>query len=141
MSTATVDITTKNLARRAGIALGLAALLAIAGFTALGSAFEYPQILAEPVDDILALFRAHQAPVMFWFGVLVISAALMAPAGIWIGRVLIATGVVIPIVAAASLSNFAGYVVWCVWLLAVAVILVRDLSASSASSIDRQGSR
>ncbi len=241
MSTATMNITTKNLARRAGIALGLAALLAIAGFTALGSVFEYPQILAEPVDDILGLFRAHQASVMFWFGVLVLSAALMAPAGIWIGRltggrlgrgiavvgvaaavvqvvglqrwltlvpaisvaaldaeqhtaavarftlwhtvlgkaigetvgyaltatftvlvvvalrrlglprwlavigyaaaVLIATGVVIPIVAVASLSNFAGYVLWCVWLLAVAVILVRGRSVSSASSIDRQSSR
>lgn len=241
MTTATMDITSKKLARRAGIALGLAALLAIAGFTALGSVFEYPQILAEPVDDILALFRAHQTSVTFWFGELALSAALMAPAGIWIGRLtggrlgrgiaivgvaaavvqviglqrwltlvpqisvnaldraqhaaavgrfslwhtvlgkaigetcgyaltaaftvlvvialrrlglprwlavignaasaMIATGVVIPIVAAASLSNFAGYVLWCVWLLAVAVILVRGLSAPSASSIDRQGAR
>ena len=38
---------------------------------------------------------------------------------------LIATGVVIPLVDAASLSNFAGYVVWCVWLLFVAVLLFR----------------
>jgi hypothetical protein len=39
--------------------------------------------------------------------------------------VLIATGVVIPVVAAASLTNFAGYVLWCLWLLTVAVILIR----------------
>jgi len=38
---------------------------------------------------------------------------------------LIATGVVIPLVDAASLSNFAGYVAWCVWLLCVAVLLFR----------------
>jgi len=38
---------------------------------------------------------------------------------------LIATGVVIPVLPAASLTNFGGYVAWCVWLLAVAVILYR----------------
>jgi hypothetical protein len=38
---------------------------------------------------------------------------------------LIATGVVIPLVEPASLTNFAGYVVWCAWLLAVSVVLVR----------------
>lgn len=36
---------------------------------------------------------------------------------------LIATGIVIPVAAAASLANFAGYVIWCVWLLAVAALL------------------
>ena len=36
-----------------------AALLAIAGFTALGSVFDYPQILQEPTSDILALYREH----------------------------------------------------------------------------------
>lgn len=212
-------------ARRAGAALALASGLAIAGFTVLGSVFEYPQILEEPTADILALFREHQGTVMGWFLVLAVSAALMAPAGIWLGRiaggrlgrwiagvgiaaatvqvvglqrwvtlvpgisddaldpalraaaedrfellhtvlgkaigetfgyaltatftvlvvialsrsilprwlaltgyaaaVLIATGVVIPLVEAASLTNFAGYVAWCVWLLAVAVVLFR----------------
>ena len=73
-------------ARLAGAALALAAALAIAGFTALGSIFEYPQILDEPTGDILALFRQHQTAVMSWFLVLAISAALIAPAGIWLGR-------------------------------------------------------
>jgi hypothetical protein len=36
---------------------------------------------------------------------------------------LIATGVVIPIVEGASLTNFAGYVLWCLWLIAMAVAL------------------
>ena len=212
-------------ARLAGAALALAAVLAIAGFTVLGSVFEYPQVLDEPTSDILALFREQQGPVTTWFVVLVVSAALLAPAGIWLGRiaggtlgrwiagvgiaaatvqvvglqrwvtlvpgisddalaparraaaedrfellhtilgkvigetigyaltatftilvvvalrrtvlptwlailgvgaaVLIATGVVIPVVEAASLTNFAGYVAWCVWLLAVAVVLFR----------------
>ena len=222
MNTATAN---QTYARRAAAALALAAILAIAGFTALGSVFGYPQILEEPTGDILALFRAHQGAVMSWFGVLVLSAALMAPAGIWLGRLvggslgrwiagvgiaaatvqvvglqrwftlvpgisqdaldpaqraaaearfelwhtvlgkaigetlgyaltatftvlvvvalrrsilprwlaligyaaaaLIATGVVIPLIEAASLTNFAGYVLWCIWLLAVAVVLAR----------------
>lgn len=213
-------------ARRAATALALASGLAIAGFTVLGSVFEYPQILKQPTADILALFREHQAAVMTWFGVLVVSSALMAPAGIWLGRLaggtlgrciaglgiaaaivqviglqrwvtlvpgisdealdpalraaaearfellhnvlgkaigetlgyaltaaftvlvvialrrsvlpawlgysgyaaagLIATGVVIPLVPVAALTNFAGYILWCAWLLAVAFVLVRS---------------
>ena len=216
-STRTFDRTN---ARRAGAALALASVLGMAGFTVLGSVFRYPDILAEPTDDILALFRANQGTVTAWFGVLVLAAALMAPAGIWLGRVaggtlgrwiagvgiagavvqvvglqrwvtlvprladdsldprgradaeerfelfhhllgtaigetlgyaltatftvllvvslrrsvlpgwvagaglvaagLIATGVVIPVVAAADLTNFVGYVLWCVWVLVVA---------------------
>jgi hypothetical protein len=42
----------RTLARRAGSALGLASVLAIAGFTVLGSVFEYPQILEEPTGAI-----------------------------------------------------------------------------------------
>jgi hypothetical protein len=215
----------RTTARRAGAALALASGLAIAGFTVLGSVFEYPQILEEPTADILALFHEHQAVVMVWFLVLAVGAALMAPAGVWLGRIaggrlgrwiagvgiaaatvqviglqrwvtlvpgisddaldpalragaedrfelwhtvlgkaigetlgyaltatftvlvvvalrrtilprwlaliglvaaaLIATGVVIPLVEPASLTNFAGYVAWCAWLLAVAFLLVR----------------
>lgn len=212
-------------ARRAATALTLASLLAIAGFTVLGSVFEYPQILDEPTADVLALFREHQSTVTAWFAVLALGSALLAPAGIWLGRIaggslgrwiaglgiaaavvqvvglqrwvtlvpgiaedaldpaqrgdaedrfelfhtvlgqvvgetlgyaftaaftvlvvvalrrtvlpawltvtgyaaagLIATGVVIPVLEPAGLTNFAGYVVWCLWLVAVSVVLVR----------------
>ena len=47
---------------------------------------------------------------------------------------LIATGVVIPLVEAASLTNFAGYVAWCAWLLAVAVVLFR-VEATDRSAV------
>ena len=46
--------------RIAAIAMASAAALAIAGFTALGSIFEYPQILKEPTAEILASYQAHQ---------------------------------------------------------------------------------
>ena len=233
-TTTTTTTTTKSSARRAGVALGLAALLAIAGFTALGSVFSYPQILAEPPAAILTRFRAHQAAVMAWFGVLMLSAALLAPAGVWLGRLaggrlgrgttvvgiaaalvqvaglqrwftlvpgisseaadpsrqvaaterfsfwhtvlgtvigetlgyaltavftvlvvvalrrrglprwlgvtgylaaaLIATGVLVPVLAAASLTNFVGYVLWCGWLLIIAVILIRTPRTDSQVS-------
>lgn len=225
MQTATAPTATVTTARarRAGVTLGLASLLAIAGFTALGSVFSYPQILAEPAADILTSFRAHRTTVMVWFGVLVLSAALLAPAGVWLGQLtggrlgraitwvgigaatvqvvglqrwitlvpgisaesadparqasaierfsfwhtvlgtaigetlgyaltatftvlvvvalrrrglprwlcwvgllaasLIATGVVVPVLEAASLTNFVGYVLWCGWLLVVAAVL------------------
>jgi hypothetical protein len=44
---------------------------------------------------------------------------------------LIATGVVIPLVEPASLTNFLGYVVWCAWLIAVAVVLFRATRSPS----------
>ena len=59
----------RKTARLAGAALALASILAIAGFTALGSVFAYPQILHEPTSHILALFREQQTAVMTWFGV------------------------------------------------------------------------
>ena len=228
----TVAALDRSTARLAGAALALASLLAIAGFTVLGSVFEYPQVLEKPVTDILELFRAHQATVMTWFGVLVLSSALLAPAGYWLGRLaggtlgrwitglgiaaavvqviglqrwvtlvpglsddaldpgsraaaedrfellhtvlgkaigetlgyaltaaftvlvvialrrtvlpswlayagyfaaaLIATGVVVPVLEPASLTNFAGYVIWCAWLIAVAIVLFRATSGRVA---------
>jgi len=212
-------------ARAAAASLGIASLLAIAGFTVLGSVFEYPQILEEPTVDVLALFREHQSAVTTWFLVLVLSAALLAPAGVFLGRMtggalgrwiagvgiaaaavqvvglqrwvtlvpgiaadavdgrqradaearfelwhvllgkvigetigyaltavftvlvvsalrrslmpawlavtgyvaaaLIATGIAIPVLPGASLTNFAGYVVWCLWLLVLSGVLLR----------------
>ncbi len=226
----------QTTARLAATTLITASALAIAGFTALGSVFEYPQILEEPTSDILALYREHQGAVMGWFLVLVISAAMLAPAGLLLGRLtggtlgrwiaatgvgaatvqviglqrwvtlvpgisddaldparraaaedrfeflhnllgkvvgetigyaltaaftvlvvialsrtilpvwlvwtgyasaaLIATGIVIPVLDAASLTNFAGYVLWCLWLLGVGFLLlkVRDPRSLSVPS-------
>lgn len=198
--------------------------------------FSYPQILAESPAEILTLYRAHQGAVTAWFGVLVLSAALLAPAGVWLGRLtggrlgraitasgiaaalvqvaglqrwltlvpgitveaadptrlvsaterfsfwhtvlgtavgetlgyaltatftvlvvvalqrrglprwlglagflaaaLIATGVLVPVLEHASLTNFVGYVLWCGWLLIIAVILMR--TPRSASQVSEQ---
>jgi hypothetical protein len=63
-----------------------AAVLAMAGFTALGSIFDYPKILRSPVADILAVYRQHDTAISAWFAVLVLSATLLAPAGVGLGR-------------------------------------------------------
>ncbi|HEX2704606.1 MAG TPA: hypothetical protein VHM65_02515 [Candidatus Lustribacter sp.] len=48
---------------------------------------------------------------------------------------LIATGVLVPVGAGvASITNFAGYVIWCLWLLAMAVILWRSAPAATATA-------
>jgi hypothetical protein len=227
-------VTHRGTARLAAAAVALASLLAIAGFTVLGSVFRYPQILEEPTAEILALFREHQGAVVSWFLVLVLGAGLIAPAGVYLGRLvggtlgrwiagvgiaaatvqviglqrwatlvpglshdaldparradaeerfellhtvlgkvigetlgyaltatftvlvvialrrtimprwmavigyvaagLIATGVLIPLVGLASLSNFAGYVAWCVWLLGVAVLLFRAPASTTPAA-------
>jgi len=64
----------------------LAAVLANVGFTALGSIFNYPDVLDEPAGKVLADFRADQTAVSAWFSVLALSAALMAPIAIGVGR-------------------------------------------------------
>jgi hypothetical protein len=232
MTTHTIQAT-PTTARLAAGTMALAAVLAIAGFTALGSVFRYPQILQEPTADILTLFRNQQTAVTGWFLVLAVGAALLAPAGILVGRLaggtlgrwivgvgiaaatvqviglqrwftlvpalsdqaldpdrrvaaesqfdllhvvlgkaigetvgyaltatftvlavvalrrrlprllallgyaaaaLIATGIVIPVVQAASLTNFIGYVAWCLWLLAVAAALTRRPNGPVPSS-------
>src|SRR4051795_11301232 len=64
----------------------LAAVLANVGFTALGSIFNYPDVLDEPAGNVLADFRAHESAVSAWFSVLALSAALLAPIAIGVGR-------------------------------------------------------
>lgn len=228
--------------RLAAAAMTAAALLAIGGFTALGSVFDYPEILKAPTAEILAAFRARQGAIVGWFVVLVVSAALLAPIGILLGRIvdgrlgrwiagigvaaaavqviglsrwvllipavsddatvpsrtaaaqhtfellhiwlgtilgetvgyiltatftvlvalaaigtlmprwlavlghasaaLIATGVLVPLgVDVAGLTNFVGYVAWCLWLIALAVVLWRPSPAMSPSRPAVHGAR
>lgn len=228
-------MSTRTAQRLAATAMAGAAGLAIAGFTALGSIFDYPDVLQEPTSEILNAYRQHQAAITGWFLVLVISAALLAPVGLLLGRVaggrsgrwiaglgvaaaavqviglsrwvlfvprisddatipahtadahhtfellhtwlgtilgetigygltaaftavvvtaitraiaprwmtylgyasavLIATGIAVPIgLEVASLTNFAGYVIWCVWLIAMAVVLFRAHPVTATTS-------
>jgi hypothetical protein len=66
--------------------LVLAAVLANVAFTALGSIFDYPDVLDEPGGKVLAAFAGDEAAVSGWFLVLALSAALLAPIAIGVGR-------------------------------------------------------
>jgi Domain of unknown function (DUF4386) len=68
------------------IALITAALLTNAGFTALSSIFNYPDVLKEPSGVVLERFREHQSSVSMWFTILALSAALFGPIAVGIGK-------------------------------------------------------
>jgi hypothetical protein len=56
-----------------------AAVMTNVAFTALGTIVNYPDLLKEPVQDMLAAFHASQGAVTLWFTVMALLAALFAP--------------------------------------------------------------
>ena len=75
-----------NVRRLVAVLMVLAVVLVNAAFIGLGSVFDYPDILQEPADEILAKFRAHKAAVVSLFLVLAAASALLAPIAILLGR-------------------------------------------------------
>jgi hypothetical protein len=106
----------------------VAAVLTNAAFTVLGTVFNYPDILSEPVEDILAAFRAHQTAVVGWFAVMAFSAALFAPIAIGVGRMSThwAMRIAVPVGIAASVVQVIGLLRW--------PLLVPGFAAEAASS-------
>jgi Domain of unknown function (DUF4386) len=72
--------------RLTALLLVLAAVLANVAFAALGSIFDYPDVLDEPAGKVLAAFRDDQSAVSGWFSVLALSAALLAPIAVGVRR-------------------------------------------------------
>jgi len=104
-----------------------AAVLANLAFTALGSIFDYPDVLDEPAGAALALFRAHEGAIGAWFSVLALSAALLAPIAIGVGRLSPARAmrVAVPVGIAAAAVQVVGLMRW--------PILVPGYAADAAS--------
>src|SRR3954466_14819410 len=63
-----------------------AAVLVNVAFTGLGAVFDYPDVLRQPADDVLASFRDSQGVVPAWFVALALGAALLAPVAVGVGR-------------------------------------------------------
>lgn len=101
-------------ARRTAALLILAAVLANLGFTALGSIFNYPDVLDEPAAGVLADFRDHQGAVSTWFAVLAFSAFLLAPIAIGVGRLSTARAmrIAVPVGIAAAAVQVIGLLRW-----------------------------
>ena len=96
------------------VLLILAAVLANIGFTALGSIFNYPDVLNEPAGEVLADFRAHEGAVSTWFTILALSAALLAPIAIGVGRLSDARAMrfAVPVGIAAAVVQVIGLSRW-----------------------------
>jgi hypothetical protein len=94
--------------------LVLAAVLANVGFIALGSIFNYPDVLDEPAGTILASFSANESAVSGWFIVLAFSAALLAPIAIGVGRMSTsrAMRIAVPVGIAAAVVQVIGLLRW-----------------------------
>jgi hypothetical protein len=92
----------------------VAAVLANVGFIALGSIFNYPDVLDEPPGAVLASFRDHEGAVSAWFSVLALAAALLAPAAIGVGRLSSkrAMRIAVPIGVAAAAVQVVGLLRW-----------------------------
>jgi hypothetical protein len=92
----------------------LAAVLANVGFTALGSIFNYPDVLDEPAGKVLASFSANEGAVSAWFAVLALSAALLAPIAIGVGRLSAsrAMRVAVPVGIVAAVVQVVGLLRW-----------------------------
>jgi hypothetical protein len=104
------------------------AVLTNVAFTVLGTLFNYPDILKEPVDEILAAFRGSQAAVVSWFTVMAVSAALFAPIAIGVGRLSghPAMRVAVPVGIAAGVVQVVGLARW--------PLLVPGYAADAASA-------
>jgi hypothetical protein len=92
----------------------LAAVLANVAFTALGSVFNYPDVLDEPAGKVLTAFRADQGAVSGWFSVLALSAALLAPVAIGVGRLSSqrAMRIAVPVGITAAVVQVIGLLRW-----------------------------
>jgi hypothetical protein len=106
----------------------LAAVLATMAFTALGSIFNYPDVLDEPAGKVLASFRDSRAAVSGWFLVLALSAALLAPIAIGVGRLSAHTAmrVAVPVGITAAVVQVIGLLRW--------PLLVPGYASDAASS-------
>jgi hypothetical protein len=72
--------------RIAAVLMVVAVVLANVAFLGLGSVFDYPDILQEDADEILAAFRDDEGTIIALFVILALSAALLAPIAILLGR-------------------------------------------------------
>jgi hypothetical protein len=83
-------------------------------FLGLSSVFDYPDVLNQPVSDVLDDFRASQVSVAGWFVVLACSAALLAPIAIGVGRLSSsrAMRLAVPVGVAAAVVQVVGLSRW-----------------------------
>ena len=126
-----------TLGRTAALMIA-AAILANLAFTALGSIFNYPDVLDEPAGDVLASFDAHRGAVSAWFAVLALSAALLAPVAIGVGRLSQARAMrfAVPVGIAAAVVQVVGLARWPILVPGYATDATSGSATTAASARD-----
>ncbi len=124
--------------RSTGTLLIASAAIVTAAFAGLGSAFDYPEVLSRPAEQVLAEFGAHAWLVGGLFALLALGAAMLAPIALGTARLAGAgrwstTAAFVGV--AAALVQLVGLARW--------PLLVPSLAATVAdpatSSVDRAG--
>src|SRR3954471_13303208 len=100
--------------RRTAVLMITAAVLVNVAFTGLSSVFDYPDVLKQPADAVLASFRESQGAVIAWFLALALGAALLAPVAIGVGRLSDARAMrwAVPVGIAAAVVQVVGLLRW-----------------------------
>jgi hypothetical protein len=100
--------------RRTAVLMVTAAVLLNVAFTGLGSVFDYPDVLKQPAEDVLASFRESQGAVSAWFLALALGAALLAPVAVGVGRLSAARPMrwAVPVGIAAAVVQVVGLLRW-----------------------------
>lgn len=123
---------------RTAVLLITVAVLANLGFTALGSIFNYPDVLKEPGREVLERFHEHQASVSAWFAVLAISAALFAPIAVGVGKLRAGRlmRIAVPVGVAAGVVQVIGLSRWPLLVPGFASDAVGGDPAAAARAVD-----
>jgi hypothetical protein len=100
--------------RRTAAFMITAAVLLNVAFTGLAAVFNYPDVLKQPADDVLASFRDSQGAVTAWFLALALGAALLAPVAVGVGRLSASRSMrwAVPAGIAAAVVQVAGLLRW-----------------------------
>ena len=104
------------------------AVLANVAFTWLGTTFDYPAVLKQPTDTVLAAFRDNQTAVMSGFLLLALASLVLAPMAVLVGRLSDsrAMRVAVPVGIAAAAVQVIGLLRW--------PLLVPGYAADAASA-------
>jgi len=104
------------------------AVFANVAFTWLGTTFDYPAVLKQPTDTVLAAFRDNQTAVMSGFLLLALASLVLAPMAVLVGRLSDsrAMRVAVPVGIAAAAVQVIGLLRW--------PLLVPGYAADAASA-------
>jgi hypothetical protein len=91
-----------------------AAVLLNVAFTGLAAVFDYPDVLEQPADDVLATFRDSHGAVPAWFVALALAAALLAPVAVGVGRLSASRSMrwAVPVGVSAAVVQVVGLLRW-----------------------------